>query len=157
MAAVSGRELPPPPARLIGMRTITGLSTALSLAALALLAGCGDQGPSATAPETPSSGVAGLVHLGPQCPVQRVGEPCDDQPAARVTVIVSEQLPGEALAAGAEVARGTTDEEGRFRIAVPPGEYVVTAEAGMSCDLMDARVTEGTFAEVDLPCDTGMR
>jgi len=38
-----------------------------------------------------------------------------------------------------------------------PGEYVVTAETGMSCELMDVRVTRGGYTEVDVPCDTGTR
>ncbi len=74
-----------------------------------------------------------------------------------MTVTVSEQLPGEAYAAGDVVARGTTDARGAFRIAVPPGAYVVTAEAGMSCELMDARVEAGSYTAVDVPCDTGIR
>lgn len=120
---------------------------------LLLLAGCGDEQPASE----PRSGVTGTVHLGPQCPVETAGEPCEDEPAAGVPVTVSEQLPGEAYAAGEVVARGETDADGRFRIAVPPGEYVVTAEAGMSCEFMDARVTDGTWTEVDVPCDTGIR
>jgi hypothetical protein len=127
---------------------------ALPLAAgLLLLAGCGDEQPASE----PRSGVTGTVHLGPQCPVEMPDEPCDDEPAAGVPVTVSEQLPGEAYGAGEVVARGETDADGSFRIAVPPGEYVVTAEAGMSCELMDARVTDGAWTRVDVPCDTGIR
>ncbi|WP_310528647.1 hypothetical protein [Nocardioides sp.] len=70
---------------------------------------------------------------------------------------VSEALPGEAYGAGPAVARGTTNAEGSFRIAVPPGEYMVTAHAGMSCELMDARVLEDRFVTVTVTCDTGIR
>ena len=124
------------------------------VAVVLLSAGCGEQGKPAARPD---SGVTGLVHLGSQCPVETLDDPCDDKPASGVTVTVSEQLPGEAYAAGATVSRGTTDATGAFRIAVAPGEYVVTADAGMSCELMDAHVTEGVYAEVDVPCDTGIR
>jgi hypothetical protein len=55
------------------------------------------------------------------------------------------------------VARATTNADGRYRILVAPGDYVVTADAGMSCELMDARVTNGAYAEVDIPCDSGIR
>lgn len=126
----------------------------LAAATILLSAGCGEQGSPAASPD---SGVTGLVHLGPQCPVETLDDPCDDKPAAGVTVTVSKQLPGEAYAAGETVARGTTDAQGAFRIAVAPGAYVVTADAGMSCELMDARVTAGSYAEVDVPCDTGIR
>jgi hypothetical protein len=74
-----------------------------------------------------------------------------------VIVIVSEQVPGEAYVAGEEVARTTTSADGTFTVTLAPGEYVVTAEAGMSCELMDARVVPGAYAQVDVPCDTGIR
>jgi hypothetical protein len=122
-------------------------------AGLLLLVACGDEQPAAD----PDTGITGLVHLGPQCPVETQDEPCADQPASGVTVVVSEQPPGEAYAAGKEVARTTTAADGRFAVALEPGEYVVTAEAGMSCELMDVRVVQGTYAEVDVPCDTGIR
>ena len=118
-----------------------------------MLAGCGDESPEATT----QSGVMGRVHVGPQCPVETAGNPCEDRPAANVNVTVSEQIPGESYAAGEVVARSTTNADGTYRIVVAPGDYVVTADAGMSCELMDARVTNGVYAEVDIPCDTGIR
>ncbi len=137
-----------------GSLTLMHRALLVTLAAgLVSLAGCGDEQPAAS----PESGVTGRVHLGPQCPVEQAGQPCDDEPAVGVEVTVSEQLPGEAYAAGEVVARGITDPDGAFRIAVPPGEYVVTADAGMSCELMDTRVTADAYAEVDVPCDTGIR
>lgn len=126
-------------------------------AGILLLASCGEEEPSGDTTPAGESGVAGLVHLGPQCPVETVDDPCDDKPAANVRVTVSEQLPGESYTAGREVASGTTDGDGAFRIDVAPGSYVVTAEAGMSCELMDATVTDGAYATVDVPCDTGIR
>ena len=124
----------------------------LAVGAIALVA-CGDEQRAAE----PGSGVSGVVHLGPQCPVESPDDPCEDQPAAAVTVIVSEQLPGEAYAAGTEVARTTTAADGSFTVELEPGEYVVTAEAGMSCELMDVRVSAGSYADMDIPCDTGIR
>lgn len=118
-----------------------------------LLAGCGEAEPGAAS----DSGVRGSVLLGPQCPVESVDEPCEDAPAARVAVLVSRALPGEAYGAGEPVGRTRTDADGRFELALPPGEYVVTAEAGMSCEFMDARVSAGDWTEVDVPCDTGIR
>lgn len=129
-----------------------GLALVLGAGLLVVVA-CGDRPPAAE----PDSGVTGVVHLGPQCPVESSQDPCDDEAAAGVTVIVSRQFPGEAYAAGREVARTTTDADGTFSVSLDPGEYVVTAEAGMSCELMDARVVRGAYAEVDVPCDTGIR
>jgi hypothetical protein len=128
---------------------------------LLALAGCADDGPSTTA-GTPTSGVSGLVSLGPQCPVETSppgdgANPCADVPAAHIRVTVSKQAPGEAYGAGEPVATTETDADGRFRIALDPGDYVVTADAGMSCEFMDATVTNGTYTEVQVPCDTGIR
>jgi hypothetical protein len=122
-------------------------------AGILVIAGCGDESPAAKT----QSGVMGRVHTGPQCPVETAGDPCEDQPAADATVTVSEQIPGDSYAAGKVVARATTDDDGRYRIVVAPGNYVVTADAGMSCELMDARVTDEAFATVDITCDTGIR
>ncbi|HSV37386.1 MAG TPA: carboxypeptidase-like regulatory domain-containing protein [Nocardioidaceae bacterium] len=133
-------------ARRIGMR-------ALALIMVCFLAACGDAQPTTSG----DSGVEGVVHLGPQCPVEVAGQPCDDQPAGGVAVTVSLQVAGEMYGAGDPVAQTTTDALGRFRIAVPPGDYVVTAEAGMYCEFMDAHVVADEYVEVDVPCDTGIR
>ena len=129
------------------------MRAAVALVGILVLAGCSDEGPASNV----QSGVTGLVHLGPQCPVETAGDSCEDEPAAGVTVTVSEQISGESYAAGEVVAHTTTDADGAFRIAIAPGEYVVTADTGMSCELMDARVTEGSYTQVDVPCDTGIR
>ena len=130
-----------------------GVRTVTIAAGILVLAGCGEESPATKT----QSGVAGLVHVGPQCPVETAGNPCEDQPAANVTVTVSEQIPGDSYAAGEVVARATTNADGSYRIVVAPGDYVVTADAGMSCELMDARVTDGAYVKVDVPCDTGIR
>ena len=122
--------------------------------AVSFLAGCGDQDAGTSRNQ---SGVAGRVYLGPQCPVETEGDPCADEPAAGSRVTVAKQLPGDSYAAGEVVARTTTDADGNYRVAVAPGKYVVTADAGMSCELMDARVAAGAYSKVDIPCDTGIR
>ena len=95
--------------------------------------------------------------MGPQCPVEIHGRPCGDEPAAGSRVTVAKQVPGESYAGGEVVARTTTMADGSYRVAVAPGNYVVTADAGMSCELMDARVIAGAYSKVDIPCDTGIR
>jgi hypothetical protein len=122
--------------------------------AVSFLAGCGDQSPGTTRDQ---SGVAGRVQLGPQCPVETEGDPCEDEPAAGARVTVAKQLPGDSDAGGEVIARTTTDSHGRYRVAVAPGKYVVTADAGMTCEPMDARVNADAYAKVDIPCDTGIR
>ena len=118
------------------------------------LAGCGGQGPGATRDQ---SGVAGRVHLGPQCPVETEGDPCDDKPAVSSLVTVAKQLPGNSEAGGEVVAHTTTTADGSYRVAVPPGRYVVTANAGMACALMKTTAVSGAYSKVDISCDTGIR
>lgn len=138
--------------RLIQVR---GVRTVTLAAGILVLAGCGEMSPEQEAKTR--SGVSGRVHVGPQCPVETTGNPCEDQPAANVNVTVHEQIPGESYTAGEVVARASTNADGTYRIVVAPGDYVVTADAGMSCELMDARVTNGAYTTVDIPCDTGIR
>jgi hypothetical protein len=118
------------------------------------LVGCGTGDPGTTRDR---SEVAGWVHLGPQCPVKTESDPCEDKPAAGTKVTVATPLPGNPDAGGDVVAHTTTDADGNYRLAVPPGMYVVTARAGMSCGLMKVRVTPGAYSKVDIPCDTGIR
>lgn len=137
--------------RLISMRLAGLLTVAL---VVSLQSGCGGRG---LGPAIDRSGIAGQVHLGPQCPVETADRPCADKPAAGSTVTVAQRLPDDSPAAGQVVARTTTDADGHYRIDVAPGEYVVTASAGMSCELIDVRVHAGAFSTVDIHCDTGIR
>lgn len=127
----------------------------LTLALVALLpAGCGEDG---RAGSSVMSGVTGRVQLGPQCPVEIAGTPCPDRPASGATVTVARRLPGESYAGGEVVASTTTDADGSYRVAIRPGTYVVTADAGMSCEVMDAQVDADAYTDVDVACDTGIR
>jgi Carboxypeptidase regulatory-like domain len=122
--------------------------------AVSLAVGCGSQGGAGTTRDR--SGITGQVQLGPQCPVESADHPCPDRPAAGSTVTIAEQHPADS-GGGDVVARTTTDRDGRFRVALAPGRYVVTADAGMSCGLIDVRVPTGAYSKVELPCDTGIR
>ena len=128
----------------------------LAVAALVLLGACGSSG-DGDDDASPVSAVVGRVALGPQCPVEVEGQPCPDQPASGVQVTVAGPSSTDPLSLGATVATGTTGDDGRFRIEVPPGSYVVTAAAGMSCDVIAVTVGEGAEVTVDVTCDTGIR
>lgn len=133
------------------------LTNLVALACTAALSVTGSGTDPSTLTAETRSGVFGRVMLGPTCPVETVDDPCADRPAAHVKVTVSEQIAGESDGAGPAVATTRTDAKGRYRVAVPPGNYVVTAKAGMSCEFMDASVRRGTYTHVRVPCDTGIR
>jgi hypothetical protein len=63
--------------------------------------------------------------------------------------------------AGGRVATFKTDEKGYFKVELPPGRYAIRIEVplrkGPGCGLTDIEVTAGSFKNVKLDCDTGMR
>ena len=114
------------------------------------VAACGPASPSAS----PDGGIRGAAVAGPTCPVERPGDPaCAGRPVAGAVVIVRN-------ADGTEVARATTDAEGRYQMAVAPGRY--TVEGAPVEGLMgnpapiEVEVTD-VITTVDLPYDTGIR
>jgi hypothetical protein len=109
--------------------------------------------PSSTStPSAQASGVTGIALVGPACPVIRQDEPCPDRPWLGTVVV---QTP-----AGAEVARTDTDAQGRFMLALTPGEYVIlTLTTGIlpAPASVDITVASGQVAEVELLLDSGIR
>jgi len=57
-------------------------------------------------------------------------EPSDEMPRQTVTAETYAQYPLIILSAGAqkEIARVTADENGNYRVALPPGDYIVDVE-----------------------------
>jgi hypothetical protein len=100
------------------------------------------------------SGVRGTVLLGPTCPVETMESPCPDRPLADVQIQV---LQGSDV-----VATVRSDGDGRFTVALEPGDYVLQAVVeqggpGMSAKPVDVTVTSGAFVEVNVPVDSGIR
>jgi uncharacterized surface anchored protein len=60
-----------------------------------------------------------------------------------------------------EVASFTTDENGRFRVSLPPGHYTVSKKAKKGgigkYGPFEVDVVAGQVAAVEWHCDTGMR
>jgi hypothetical protein len=122
-----------------------------------LLTGCGSQGLADHHSDGGTrTGIAGLVRLGPQCPVERGFLPCGKKAASDVTVTATQQRPLDTHASPVLVAHTTTDTTGHFQLSLPPGAYVVIADAGMSCTPTSQRVAS-RYARVDIRCDTGIR
>jgi hypothetical protein len=117
-----------------------------------LLGGCGDEPAAGEA----SSGITGRVVLGPTCPVEREDTPCPDRPFAGARLRITERETGDVAASV------TADEQGRFRVPLAPGEYVVDAEPTEGRPLpfakpVDVTVRPGEYTNVTLAFDTGIR
>jgi hypothetical protein len=123
---------------------------------LAAVVGCSEIGIPIDSP-TPPSGIRGTVLLGPTCPVG--GEPGDDNPVPCVTAYAAMLvvLDSESVA----VAHVTSGADGRFSVNLPPGDYVVTPSTGVDsypiAQPVSVIVSPGTYAEVEINYDTGIR
>lgn len=119
---------------------------------LALTIGSACDGGSSLLGPDASQGIEGLALLGPLCPVVMEGQPCPDRPyQAWIRV-----LDGD----GGVVTRIRTDEEGRFRVGLEPGGYVLDPVSGdpfPRAGRQEVSVTTGRFTEVTLHFDTGIR
>jgi hypothetical protein len=72
-------------------------------------------------PTAGTSGVEGQAFIGPNCPVAQQGQTCPDKPyQATITVNDSDNR---------MVAQVHTDAEGRFKIPLEPGEYILHPES----------------------------
>ena len=98
------------------------------------------------------SGVRGTVLAGPQCPVERAGSPCPDQPVAGALVRATQD--------GTVVATDRTDTDGRFSIALDPGTYRLTVETSVGIgppSPVSVDVGSGGYATATISVDTGIR
>ncbi|MDP9329418.1 MAG: hypothetical protein M3P11_02055 [Actinomycetota bacterium] len=120
----------------------------LALALVLVLAACATGGVG----DGGDSGVQGVVLAGPQCPVERLDSPCPDRP-----------YPGTVRATGVDgtTAQVDTDDQGRFRLVLAPGTYVVivvaTSGPAPAAVPQTVQVTAGAFTQVTLEVDTGIR
>ena len=107
----------------------------------------------ATATPTPTgdTGIAGIVTVGPTCPVERIDSPCPDRPyAARITVWRGTMM----------VAETRSGTDGRFTVLVPPGSYRVVGKSGATFPRgteVTVTVVENQMTQVTLRFDSGIR
>jgi hypothetical protein len=116
------------------------------------LGGCGDE----PAPGEGSSGITGRALLGPTCPVEREDTPCPDRPYGGARLRITERGTGDVA------ATFTADDQGRFRVPLAPGEYVVDAEPTEGRPLpfakpVDVTVRPGEYTDVTVAFDSGIR
>jgi hypothetical protein len=103
-------------------------------------------------PKVTDSGIEGQVFIGPMCPVVQVGQECPDQPYQAVLTVNSPE--------GERIVQVQTDEEGRFRIPLEPGEYILHPESPNALPLTKEQaviVEEGKFTQVIVNYDSGIR
>lgn len=123
--------------------------TLLTIAAFSFAAACSaPQGFGAAR----ATGLHGRVLIDPAMPVCRVGEPCS-RPAKDLELAF--------LRNGRVVATTSTDDQGRYRIALPAGRYAVRphVQHGLRTALepAGARVPHGRYARRDFTLDIGIR
>jgi len=99
-------------------------------------------------------GIAGQALAGPTCPVVRPGDSnCSDRPVAGATLLIRDD-------GGTVVAKLTTDENGRFEVALPAGSYRIEPQpvTGLMGTARPIDVTVGSvFETVNVDYDTGIR
>lgn len=103
-------------------------------------------------PASTTSGVEGQVFIGPVCPVVQEGQECADRPY-QATLIVNNSN-------GREIVKVQTDEQGRFKIPLEPGEYILHPESPnvMPYAAEQVFVVEaGRFTQVNITYDSGIR
>jgi hypothetical protein len=114
---------------------------------------------SPTAPPSPSlppvdSGIAGTTVVDGGCPVQRVDQPCPDRPFQARIVVARDNA--------STVASVQTDADGRFRIPLPPGRYVVRPASPSNArlpraDPLPVVVEPGRYTTITVRFDSGIR
>ena len=103
---------------------------------------------------TAASGIAGLVLIGPTCPVVRPDDPCPDRPFSADLVVRNAQ--------GTAVCTTSSGEDGRFQVGLPPGGYELDPQSGQPGGLPYAApqpvtVEPGRYTEVTVTFDSGIR
>ena len=101
-----------------------------------------------------SSGIAGSVFSSPACPAININNPCPDRPVS-VEVVVADS-------SNKIIARTKSDRRGAFFVALPPGEYTVSAKGGIGSPKYPetsrtVSVSRNSRAKVKLIIDSGIR
>ena len=137
-------------------RTPQTIAMTASAALILVVTACsGPPGSSAT--RTTTQRVTGRATAGPVCPVERnpPDPACAARPVARAVLVIQNVT-------GAEVARVTTDQNGRFSLALAPGAYRLVPQpvAGLmgGARPIDFLVEVGrTPPPLEVSYDTGIR
>jgi len=101
------------------------------------------------------SGIAGVVLAGPTCPVETPDNPeCDDQPYAATVVVKTAD-------GRFTVTRFTAGSDGRFRVPLFPGRYLLDPLPGAGglpvSNPQTVMVQPDAYTDVTISYDTGIR
>jgi Carboxypeptidase regulatory-like domain len=106
--------------------------------------------------QTPSggeSGIEGIITISPARPGPVRADEAASVPLADATFAVENN--------NGEVASFTTDQQGRFRMSLPPGHYKVSLKGRKSTigrfGPFEVDVTPGKMTNVQWECDSGIR
>jgi hypothetical protein len=98
------------------------------------------------------SGIEGQVVIGPMCPVVQEGQECPDQPYQATLTVNNLQ--------GGRIVQVQADEQGRFKIPLMPGEYILHPESpnGIPYAAEQTIIVEADkFTQVIVNYDSGIR
>ena len=98
------------------------------------------------------SGIEGQVLIGPMCAVVQVGQECPNQPYQATLTVNSLN--------GSKIVQVQSDTQGRFRIPLAPGDYILHPESpnGIpSANEQSFRVEAGKFTQMLVSYDSGIR
>lgn len=103
------------------------------------------------------SGITGIALLGPICPVEPIppDPKCADKPYKTSLVITTADQ-------ARVIKTASTDENGKFSVELPPGEYAIRSAAAADirpyCSNRDTIVVKsGSYTDTTVYCDTGIR
>ena len=103
-------------------------------------------------PTPRGSGIEGQVLLGPICPVVEQGQECPDQPYQATLTVTSPN--------GLQITQFQTDEQGRFRVPLVPGEYILHPESPDGVPFagdQSVTVETGRYTQITVYYDSGIR
>lgn len=98
------------------------------------------------------SGLEGQVFIEPVCPLVGPGQECPDQPYQTLLTINS--------ASGGRVTQVQTDPQGRFRLALEPGQYILHPASPNVIPFAEENsfsVVAGQFTQITVNYDSGIR
>jgi Prealbumin-like fold domain len=123
------------------------LLIALGLIVMAIWASTGQTPPAG------ESGIEGVITISPVNPGPIRADAAASMPLANITFAVEKN--------NGEVTSFTTDDQGRFRISLPPGHYKISLKGRKSgigrFGPFEADVAPGMMTKVQWECDSGIR